>query len=206
MMGTVWVVMVFLSVLFAVINGTSAELSAALTEGAGAGVNLVLSIGGMVILWSSLLEVMKRSGLLRKLCTLLRPVLSRLFPSAKNSEDVLEDISANVSANLLGLGNAATPAGISAAKGLYSLTDNSYVSDDLILFVVINTCSLQLIPTTVAAIRASLGAENAFDILPAVWIASFISLSFGIIFSKTLARIFRKGKSSCRISQLTSRR
>lgn len=206
MIGTVWVIMVFLSVVFAIVNGKCAELSNALTEGAGAGINLILSIGGMIILWSSVLEVMKRSGLLNKLTRLLKPVLIRLFPSAKNSEEVLSDISANVSANLLGLGNAATPAGISAAKGLYSLSGNSFVSDDLILFIVINTCSLQLIPTTVAAIRASLGAENAFDILPAVWIATLISQCFGILISKLFARISGKGDRSCKISQLSSRR
>ena len=194
MMGKIWVFMIFISLISAIAKGNISELSASVTEGAGAGINLVLSIGGMIILWSSLLEVMKRSGLLGKLTRLLRPVLRLLFPSAKNSPQVLEDISANVSANLLGLGNAATPAGISAARGLYSLTDNSFVSDDLCMLVVINTASLQLLPTTVAAIRASLGAENPFDILPAVWIATAISQIFGIFTAKMCSKLYKKGK------------
>ena len=195
MMGKIWVFMIFISLISAVVNGNIPELSASVAEGAGAGIDLILSIGGMIILWSSLLEVMKRSGLLGKLTQLLRPILRRLFPSAKNSPEVLEDISANVSANLLGLGNAATPAGISAARGLYGLTGNSYVSDDLCMLVVINTASLQLIPTTVAAIRASLGAENPFDILPAVWIATAVSQVFGIGAAKLCAKLYKKRRN-----------
>lgn len=195
MLGKIWVFMIFTSLISAIANGKISELSASVTDGAGAGISLILSIGGMIILWSSILEVMKRSGLLTKLSRLLRPVLCRLFPSAKNSPEVLDDISANVSANLLGLGNAATPAGIAAARGLYSLTENSYVSDDLCMLVVINTASLQLIPTTVAAIRSSLGAENPFDILPAVWIATAISQIFGIITAKLCAAAYKRRKA-----------
>ena len=195
MMGKIWVFMIFISLISAVANGKIFELSTSVTDGAGAAVDLILSIGGMIILWSALLEVMKRSGILRKLTHFLLPILRRLFPSAENSPQVLEDISANVSANILGLGNAATPAGISAARGLYTLTGNSYVSDDLCMLVVMNTASLQLIPTTVAAIRASLGAENPFDILPAVWIATAISQLFGIITARTCAKIYKKGKN-----------
>ncbi len=192
MMGKIWVFMIFISVISALTNGRIGELSTSVAEGAGAGINLILSIGGMVILWSALLELMKRCGLLKLLTKLLMPFLSFLFPSAKNSPEVLGDISANVSANLLGLGNAATPAGISAARGLYSITGNSFVSDDLCMLVVINTASLQLIPTTVAAIRASLGASNPFDILPAVWIATAISQIFGIFISRLCAKIYKR--------------
>lgn len=194
MLGKIWVFMIFLSVISAVANGKIGELSASVSEGAAAGINLILSIGGMIILWSALLELMKRSGLLKKLTNLLLPFLKLLFPSAKNSPEVMENISANVSANLLGLGNAATPAGISAARGLYSLTGNSFVSDDLCMLVVINTASLQLIPTTVAAIRASLGAANPFDILPAVWAATLISQTFGICTAKLCSKIYKKEK------------
>ncbi len=193
MMGKIWVFMIFISVISAIANGKIGELSASVSEGAGAGINLILSIGGMIILWSSLLELMKRSGLLKKLSKLLLPVLRVLFPSAKNDPEVLGSISANVSANLLGLGNAATPAGISATRGLYALTGNSFVSDDLCMLIVINTASLQLIPTTVAAIRASLGAENPFDILPAVWVATLTSQLFGICTAKLCSKLYKKG-------------
>lgn len=195
MLGKIWVFMIFISLISAIANGKISELSTSVTEGAGAGISLILSIGGMIILWSSVLEVMKRCGLSEKLSRLLRPVLCRLFPTAKNSPEVLCDISANVSANLLGLGNAATPAGLSAARGLYSLTGNSYVSDDLCMLVVINTASLQIIPTTVAAVRASLGAENPFDILPAVWIATAISQILGIFTAKLCATAYKRRKA-----------
>ena len=192
MIGKIWVFMVFISIISAVTNGKITELSNSVSDGAGAGITLVLSIGGMIVLWSALLELMKRSGLIKKLTKLLLPFLRFLFPSAANSPSVLDDIAANVSANLLGLGNAATPAGISAARGLYSLSSNSTVSDDLCMLIVINTASLQLIPTTVAAIRASLGAENPFDILPAVWIATFFSQTFGIFTAKLCSKISKR--------------
>lgn len=192
MLGKIWFFMIFISLVCAIFTGRIPELSASVSEGAGAGINLILSIGGMIILWSSLLEVMRASGLLKKLSRLLMPILKKLFPSAKNSPAILESISANVSANLLGLGNAATPAGISAAKGLYSLSGGKRVSDDLCMFVVINTASLQIIPTTVAAIRSSLGAENPFDILPAVWFATLTSLFIGISAAKLFAYIYKK--------------
>jgi len=192
MMGKMWVFMIFISIISAAANGKIHELSSSVSEGAGAGISLILSIGGMIILWSAILEVMKRSGILAKLTRLLLPLLRFLFPSAKNSPEVLGDISANVSANLLGLGNAATPAGIAAARGLHALSGTPYASDDLCMLVVINTASLQLIPTTVAAVRASLGAENPFDILPAVWIATLISQSFGIFSAKLSSKICKK--------------
>lgn len=192
MLGKIWFFMIFASVISAVLNGKIAELSAAISDGAAASVSLIISIGGMIILWSAILEVMKVSGLSKKLSELLSPFLKHLFPSAKGSPAVMESISENVSANLLGLGNAATPAGISAAKGLSKLSENGAASDDLCMLIVINTASLQIVPTTVAAIRASLGAENPFDILPAVWAASILSQAVGIFSAKLFAKRGRK--------------
>ncbi|MBQ2840661.1 MAG: spore maturation protein A [Oscillospiraceae bacterium] len=194
MMSKIWVGMVFLSIICATMNGRIGELSAAVTEGASASINLVMSIGGMILLWSGIMEVMRRCGLAEKLTKLLTPVLRHIFPSAKNSPEVMGDIAANVSANLLGLGNAATPAGIRAAEGLHRLDGRRDASDDLCMLIVINTASLQLIPTTVAAVRASLGAVNPFDILPAVWTASVISQTCGILSARFLSKLWKRSK------------
>ena len=136
------------------------------------------------------MEVMRRSGLAQKVSHLLQPVLRRLFWQNAGDPQVMENIAANVSANLLGLGNAATPLGIQAIQGMYK-KNTGRVSDSMCMLVVCNTASIQLIPTTVAALRMSQGCETPFDILPAVWIASGISLSVGIVACKLFSKIWK---------------
>lgn len=132
------------------------------------------------------MEVLRACGTLEGLSRLLRPVLGALFPAFRRDRPVMEALSANVSANLLGLGNAATPMGIQAARGMAERSPG-VASDELCLLVVCNTASIQLIPTTVAAVRAGAGCQSPFDILPAVWLASVCSVTAGI----GAARLFR---------------
>ncbi len=177
-----------ISLLFSAISGNIYKLSAAAIEGAGSAVSLCLSLCGMICLWSAVMELMSRSGLSEKLARLLRPLLSRLYPAASKDKTTMEALSANVSANLLGLGNAATPAGIKAAMGIKRLTGGSSASNELCLLVVMNTASIQLLPTTVASLRASFGAASPLDILPAVWLSSALSVTAGILAAKLLER------------------
>ncbi len=189
MMGKIWVFCLVISLISAIATGNIGSLSDAAMDGAKASVELCLSIGGMILLWSGVLEVMRQSGLMSALTKLLRPMISFLFPSAKHDNEVAGDIASNISANLLGLGNAATPAGIRAAEGLHRLSGGaSLASRELCMLVVINTASLQLIPTTIAAIRSGFGAQNPFDILPAVWVSSIASQLAGILVLKILTR------------------
>ncbi len=165
-------------------------MAAAAVTGAGDAVELCLSMAGMLCLWTGVMEVMRQSGLAGGLSRLLRPVLGRLFPNGAKDGAVMDSLSANVSANLLGLGNAATPLGIQAAKGM-SRKSPGVASDELCLLVVCNTASIQLLPTTVAAVRAAAGCRSPFDILPAVWLASALSVTAGILACKGLARLWR---------------
>ena len=151
---------------------------------------LCLSMAGMLCLWTGVMEVMRQSGLAGGLSRLLRPVLGRLFPNGAKDGAVMDSLSANVSANLLGLGNAATPLGIQAAKGM-SRKSPGVASDELCLLVVCNTASIQLLPTTVAAVRAAAGCRSPFDILPAVWLASALSVTAGIWACRLLSRLWR---------------
>ena len=121
---------------------------------------------------------------------LFRPVLGRLLPRACQDPDTLAALSGNVSANLLGLGNAATPLGIRAARRM-AQSCGGRASNELCTLVVLNTASIQLLPTTVAGVRAALGAESAFDILPAVWLASALSVAAGLLAAKALGRVWR---------------
>ena len=189
-MTVIWTGMVVLSILCGLATGRGPAVASAAVEGASAAVQLALSIAGMLCLWTGVMEVMRRSGLADGLSRLLAPVLRRLFPQAARDRDTMDSISANVSANLLGLGNAATPLGLEASR-LMSERTPGVASDGLCMLVVMNTASLQLIPTTVASLRAAAGSANPFDILPAVWLASVISVAVGITAAKLFARVWR---------------
>ena len=182
--------MVILSLVCGLATGRGSEVAAAAMEGASAGVELCLSMAGALCLWMGVMEVLRRAGAIRWLSRLLRPALGRLNPDFARDSGVMESISANVSANLLGLGNAATPLGLDAARRM-SRRSPGVASDGLCMLVVCNTASIQLIPTTVAAVRAGAGSAAPFDILPAVWLASAVSVTAGILAARLLARLWR---------------
>ena len=186
-MSILWTGMTAASILFGIAGGRGEAVAAAAVTGARDAVELCLSMAGMLCLWTGVMEVMRQSGLAGGLSRLLRPVLGRLFPDASKDGAVMDSLSANVSANLLGLGNAATPLGI---KGM-SRKCAGTASDELCLLVVCNTASIQLLPTTVAAVRAAAGCRNPFDILPAVWLASALSVAAGIWACRLLSRLWR---------------
>lgn len=190
-MSKIWTGMVIISIVCALFTGSGNELTKAALEGAGSAVELCLSMAGVLCLWMGVMEVMKRGGLLEKLADILRPVLGKLYPEWREDEAVMGYISANVSANLLGLGNAATPLGLQATKRM-SQGANGQASDALCMLVVCNTASIQLIPTTVVSVRMAAGCETAFDILPAIWLASAISVAVGIGAVKVLGWLWRE--------------
>ena len=189
-MTIIWTGMVTLSVLCGIATGQWAQVAAAAVEGTQAAVELCLSIAGMLCLWTGVMEVMRRSGLAEGLSRLLRPVLKRLYPSVSRDKEIMDSISANVSANLLGLGNAAPPLGLEAARRM-SRKSPGVASDALCMLVVCNTASIQLIPTTVATVRAAAGSQTPFDILPATWLASVLSVGVGVVACKLCARFWK---------------
>ncbi len=189
-MAWIWTGMAVLSILCGLATGRGDLVAAAAVEGAQAAVELCVSIAGMLCLWTGVMEIMRRSGLAEGLSRLLRPVLSALFPQVSGDRGVMDSISANVSANLLGLGNAATPLGIEAVRRMERKSPGT-ASDAMCMLVVCNTASIQLIPTTVASVRAAAGSSSPFDILPAVWLASALSVGVGIAACKLFARVWR---------------
>ena len=186
-MTWVWCGMVLLSLLFGLVNGRLDDVAAAALEGAGSAIQLSLSMAGVLCLWSGVMEVMKVCGLSDGLARAFRPLLRRLLPNASRDTETLAAISANVSANLLGLGNAATPLGIRAACRM-ARGCGGIASDELCLLVVLNTASIQLIPATVASVRSAAGCRTPFDILPAVWLASVLSVTVGLLTARLLSR------------------
>ncbi|NLA88084.1 MAG: spore maturation protein A [Clostridiales bacterium] len=187
----IWTIMIVVSVIFGLLSGSIDAVGKAALDGADAAVTLCIGICGVTCLWSGVMEIMRRSGLSGSLKSLFLPLLAPLFPSSQKNKAAIEALSANVSANLLGLGNAATPLGIKAASEMSKLSRGGVATDDLCMLVVINTASIQLIPATVAAVRAAAGAAKPFDILPAVWLASVSAVTAGIIAAKVLKRLWR---------------
>lgn len=176
-MSWIWTFLLLVSILFSWLTGRGAELAAAALQGAQAGITLAISMAGAICLWSGVGNLMEHIGATDKLSGILKPVLHRLFPGTRKDPALARDLSANICANLLGLGNAATPMGISAARRMAA---GSTASDELCRLIVLNTASIQLIPANVAAVRSSLGCETPFDILPAVWVTSFCSAGLGL--------------------------
>ena len=180
-----------LSLLFGCATGQLSAVSAAALTGAQSAVELCLSMAGAICLWSGVMTLMDRCGLSEKLAALLRPLLRRILPNASRDSETLAALSANVSANLLGLGNAATPLGIRAATRM-AQGCNSVASDELCRLVVLNTASIQLLPTTVAAVRSAHGCAVPFDSLPAVWLSSVLSVSAGLLAARGLQAVWRR--------------
>ncbi|MBQ7415878.1 MAG: spore maturation protein A [Oscillospiraceae bacterium] len=192
-LGWIWTLIVFLSILFSVFTGKINEVSAATAHGAQAGVTAAIGIAGSICLWSGVGNLMDKTGLTGLLAKLLRPLLNLLFPGTKKDPQLRKDLSANICANILGLGNAATPMGIKAVKGMRLPHRPHMATDEMCRLIVLNTASIQLIPANVAAVRASLGCAAPFDILPAVWLTSITSATVGLTAAWCMGKLCRNG-------------
>jgi len=188
LMSWIWVIFLCISILCSFFTGKGGALAAAIPEGAQAGITLAVSISGSICLWSGVGALMEKAGVTGMLSRLLRRPLGRIFPSTRKDPALAGSLSANVCANFLGLGNAATPMGISAAQRLKT---GDTATDELCRLVVLNTASIQLLPTNVAALRSALGSEAPFSILGAVWISSICSASLGLAAAWLLGKLWK---------------
>ena len=189
MMNYIWAFMVAGAFIFSFFTGKSMDMAAAVTEGADKAVKLILSIAGSMCLWTGIMNIADKSGLSEKISRFLSPVLCRLIPEYEADSPAMKAVCANVTANILGLGNAATPLGIKAVKEMQRLNPHKdTASRGMIMFIVINTASIQLIPTTTAALRQAAGSSEPYSILPAVWVNSVFALITGIAAAIILGR------------------
>lgn len=185
-MSWIWTGALGISLLCAIKTGQGAALGAALMEGAQEGVTLTISMAGALCLWSGVGKLMEAVGITERLSRLLAPLLHRVFPSTRQDPVLARHLSGNICANFLGLGNAATPMGIQAAK---RLAQGNTATDQLCRLIVLNTASIQLLPTTVAALRSSLGCGSPFDILLPVWLTSLLSAGLGVCAAWLLGKL-----------------
>ena len=189
-MSKIWCGIVIVSLFASVLTGQSAALAAAIPAGAQAGATLAMTLMGSLVLWTGVGKLMEAGGVTGALSRMLSPFLGRLFPSTRQDGELAQELSGNICANVLGLGNAATPMGIRAVKRMAKIP--GVATDEMCRLIVLNTASIQLIPANVAAVRSSLGCSAPFDILPAVWITSALSTGLGVAAAWWLGKVWRE--------------
>ncbi len=181
MINYIWAGMVVFSVIAALFAGRADALSSAIISSASDAVSLCIRLGGTMCLWGGLMEIAEKSGLTGVVCRVLSPILKLIFPKMDMKSKTAKAISMNVTANLLGLGNAATPLGLEAMRCLQAENSSKErASGDMIKFVVMNSAAFHLIPTTVASMRQDYGCKTPFDIMPASWVSSAAALTVGL--------------------------
>lgn len=174
-MQKIWGILIIIGIIFSIITGRGEALSTAIVSSGEGAVSLILKLMGMLILWCGIMEIAKVSGLCQRVAKLISPIIAFIFKRAGRDERARELISMNIISNILGLGNAATPYGIAAMKRMKELTGDS-LSRDMMLFTVMNTAALRLVPTTAITLREAAGAKNPADIIICVWVSSLLSL------------------------------
>lgn len=191
MMNYIWVIITVFSFFCAIATNNMSSLSSAVISGGTEAITLVLKLAGIICFWNGLMAIAEKSGLTNIICKILKPVLKLLFPNLKD-EKAKNAISMNITANFLGLGNAATPLGLEAMK---RLQENSFkkdtATDEMVRFVVLNSAALHLVPTTVALLRHEYGSSNPMEILIPSIFTSFLSVSIGVLMTFLLRKVFK---------------
>ncbi len=192
-MNYLWGFMILISLIYASFNGTIAETMQAGFDGAGNAVTVVLSFAGVMCLWTGIINAGEQAGLSRALKKLLSPVIKFLFPKLDKKSKALDFITLNICANLLGLGNGATPMGVKAMRELDKGEEKP--TDEMCMFIVLNTTAFQLIPSSILALRSAMGSINPFSVIVPIWITSIVALTASVISVKIMCGfIGKKGR------------
>lgn len=197
-LGKIFSIISIISLLFAIFTGNLSQLAGAILDGASKAVTLTIALVGVMGLWSGVMRVLEDIGVCRMIAKIISPILKFIFPETCKKGIATEEVAANISANMLGLGNAATPMGIKAMQEMSKANGNSdTASNDMVTFVVMNTCAISLMPTTLIALRRAAGSENPFEILIPVWICSAACMVVAIFFAKAFA-VFSRGRTKAK--------
>ena len=189
MMNYIWGFLMVISVISSFVTGRIKELSDAVLNGAAESVEFIISILGMMALWTGIMKIAEKSHITDFLSKIFSPFIKLLFGNGSLSESAFKAVCMNITANLLGLGNAATPFGIKAMKEMQKSNINSeYATNSMIMFIIVNTASLQLVPTFLCTLRQKNGSENPLNILPILWLTSIIALFFGVAITKLMEK------------------
>lgn len=191
MLNKIWPAFIIISFIYAIFNGNIEEFNNSIFTSCAQTVDLILKLFGTMCLWNGLMKIVQETSLMKKLTKFISPLMKFLFPTMKKEDKEYKEITINIIANLLGIGNAATPLGLKAMQTMQEKNpQKDRITDSMAMFIVLNTASIQLIPSTVIAVRASLGSVNPSQIIVPVWIATIAADVAGIIASKILMKRF----------------
>lgn len=185
MLNILWPILIIVSIIYSIFSGNIEATNNAVFKSAEEAIQLVITFFGTICLWNGIMEILKETSLMEKISKFLSPIMRFLFPEINKSDKEYEEISMNIIANLLGLGNAATPLGLKAMKTMQEKNKNKdCLTNSMAMFLVVNTAAIQIIPTTVIGIRNSLESKNPTNILFPVWISTICAAIVGIMVTK----------------------
>ncbi len=191
MLNIIWPVFIIISIVYSVLIGNIEAINNSIFEVGESTINLVLNLLGTLCLWNGLMKIAEKTSLIKKIAKIVNPLMKALFPEIKRGTETYQAISMNIVSNILGLGNAATPLGLKAMKLMQQENkEKKKLSNSMALFIILNTASIQIIPTTVIAIRTSLGSVEPTRILIPIWGATIGAALAGIISAKILMKRF----------------
>lgn len=191
MLNFIWPIFIIVSFIYAILNGRVADVNNSVFDSTKSAVDLSISLLGTTCLWTGIMQIASSTNIVKHLSKLLNPIMRKIFPDIKKEEKVHREITMNIIANIMGLGNAATPLGLKAMKSMQTKNkDKNKLSNSMCMFIVLNTASIQLIPTTVIAIRSSLGSNNPTAMMIPVWIATICAATAAVVSAKLLMKKF----------------
>ncbi len=204
MIGKIAGVIIVISVVFGIVTGRGEALGAASLDGAASAVSLTIALIGMMCLWCGVLQVLREAGAIRAITKMIRPILKLFFPEASKHDDISEDIAANIAANMLGVGNAATPLALSAMEKLQRINpEPERASADMITLAVLNTSSVSLVPSTILTLMRAAGASDPFAVVLPIWITSFTCAFVSLVLSRIAAFSFQYRRKSLKENRWT---
>lgn len=191
MLNIIWPLFLITSFIYAIFNGRVYEVNNSIFESTKLAVDLSISLLGTICLWNGIMQVASKTRIIEHLSKILKPIMKKIFPDIKEKDEAHKQITMNIIANIMGLGNAATPLGLKAMKLMQKQNrEKDRLSNSMAMFIVLNTASIQIIPTTVIAIRNSLGSENPTAMIIPVWIATIFAACSAIFAAKILMKKF----------------
>ena len=192
MLNKLWPAFLIISIIFAILNGKIGELNSSIFESANSAVQLTITLFGTLCFWNGIMQIAIKSSLVDTICKILNPLIKILFPEIKKGGKTHKEISMNIIANMLGLGNAATPLGLKAMQSMQDENKNKdKLSNSMVMFIIINTASIQLIPTTVIAIRNSLNSAEPSKIILPVWLVTICAAASAVLAGKIITKFVK---------------
>jgi len=189
-MSIIWSFMIIISIIFTFVTGSADKLIEYITKASSNSIENIITLAGMLCFWTGIFNILRHTPLIDKLANFVKPVTSKLFKKQEIDNEIMHDVALNVTSNALGVGNAATVFGINATKKMQEKNKNKEKpNDSMTAFILLNTASIQLIPTTIISLRVLYGSKNSGGIILAVWLVSLISLVIGIVAIKALNKV-----------------